>query len=72
MREEVQAQGELVEFCFLPSISPECSAINILNKRKGLLLAFRKSKEVRDPGRQMEHSWLYKTRGRQAQTLGLQ
>lgn len=45
MREEVQDQGELVEFCFLSSISPECSAINILNKRKGLLLAFRKSKE---------------------------
>lgn len=45
MRKEGQDQGELVEFCFLPSISPECSAINILNERKGLLLAFRMSQK---------------------------
>lgn len=46
MREEVQDQGELVGFCFPPSVCPKCSAINILSERKGLLLAFRKSKEA--------------------------
>lgn len=43
-----------------------------LKQKKRAVTCLQEEQGRRDPGRQMEHSWLYKTRGRQAQTLGLQ